>query len=76
MADMEAMADKSRSDFNARMDEMRARMKEAEANLKKAQEANQSEAAAYQDRVKAAWSSLEEGFQKAMRDLRGGGPKS
>jgi len=71
LAEMEAMAERSRGDFEARMAEMRERMQEAETNLKKAQASNEAEAKAYQERAKAAWSSLEEGFQKAMKDLRG-----
>ncbi len=71
MAEMEAMADQSRKAFEGHMEDMKARMQQAEEDLKKAGAAGTAQADAYQARLKSAWASLEEGFQKAMKDLRG-----
>ncbi|MEQ8653312.1 MAG: hypothetical protein RIC87_12685 [Kiloniellales bacterium] len=77
LADLEEMADKHRSSVDGHISDMKERMKKAEENLKQAQaagseqaQAYQEQAKAYQERMKTAWSSLEEGFQKAMRDLK------
>ncbi len=78
MGDLEKLSEKSRAAFESHMDDMKAHMKKAEEGWKQAQaagndqaQAYQEQAKAYQERMKTAWASLEEGFQKAMRDLKG-----
>ncbi len=78
LADMEQLSEKSRATFQSHIDDMKVRVQKAEEDFKQAQSAGseqakayQEQAKAYQERMKTAWSSLEEGFQKAMRDLRG-----
>ncbi|MEO1192516.1 MAG: hypothetical protein AAFY02_12215 [Pseudomonadota bacterium] len=72
LAEMEAMAQKSRESFDSQIADLRHRMEKAEADFKQAQAAGVAHAEDYQNRVKAAWASMEEGWQKAMRDLTGG----
>lgn len=78
LAELEELSNKSKATFDNHIDDMKERMQKAEANLKEAQAAGseqaksyQEQAKVYQERMKTAWSSLEEGFQKAMRDLKG-----
>ncbi len=78
LAELEELSAKSKASLDSHVNDMKERMKKAEANLKEAQAAGsdqaknyQEQAKVYQERMKTAWSSLEDGFQKAMHDLKG-----
>jgi len=77
LADMEALSEKTRATFQTHLDDMKAQMDKSQDEFRKAQEAGgeqakamHDQAQAYQERMKKAWSSLEDGFNKAMRDLK------
>ncbi len=77
LKDMEELSEKSRATFQSHLDDMKERYKKAEQEFQQAQssgteqaKAYQAQAKDYQERMKKAWGSLEEGFQKAMRDLK------